>query len=390
MVFSDQLRFHLLSIPHTVTGSEWSVCPFTTKVWKFAKMMKSRGHHIIHYGHEHSKVDCDEHVTLITNEDFTTAYGDYNWREKSLYHFANTGDHCHKKFNTLAVVEVKKRLHMKDFVLCFWGSGHMAAGMELVKDERAIVVEPGVGYNIDQCFAPYKVFESYAHRHQYTGFNNGHAPSWYDGVVPLACDKDQFTVSKVKEDYFLYIGRIINDKGLDKIIVACNHLGVRLKVAGQPAENLSRLGVPITDNIEYVGLVGVEDRRELMSKAKGFICLSSYIEPFGSAIVEAMMSGCPVITPDWGAFTETVEHGKTGYRIRNGDQLIWAIENIDKIDPGVCREWAVKNYGLDRVSRMFEDYFYSLKLNLSYEWGWWTISNERTNLDSLVKDSSML
>ena len=65
-----KLRFHILGIPHTITGPEWSICPFTTKVWKFAKMMKKRGHHIIHYGHEHSNVDCDEHVTLITNKDF--------------------------------------------------------------------------------------------------------------------------------------------------------------------------------------------------------------------------------------------------------------------------------------------------------------------------------
>ena len=41
-----KLRFHVLGIPHTITGPEWSVCPFTTKVWKFAKMMKEKGHFI--------------------------------------------------------------------------------------------------------------------------------------------------------------------------------------------------------------------------------------------------------------------------------------------------------------------------------------------------------
>jgi len=163
-----------------------------------------------------------------------------------------------------------------------------------------------------------------------------------------------------------------------------------LKVAGSPSDGLEKLGVEITDNIEYVGLAGVEERKELMSKAKGFFCISTYSEPFGAAVVEAMLSGCPVITSDWGGFTETVVHGKTGYRVRNFDQLLWAIKNVDKIDPQVCRKWAESNYGMEKISSMFEEYFYSLKLNLCYEWGWYTINPNRNNLDWLEKDYSML
>ena len=48
------------------------------------------------------------------------------------------------------------------------------------------------------------------------------------------------------------------------------------------------------------------------------------------------------------------------------------------------------NYGLDKVSDMFEEYFYNLKLNLSYEWKWWTIDSNKDNLDYLKKDYSML
>ena len=386
----NKLRFHILGIPHTITGPEWSVCPFTTKVWKFAKMMKKKGHYVIHYGHEQSIVDCDEHVTLINNQDFKDAYGDYNWKEKGLYHYQKNDDLCHIKFNTLAIIEIKERLQQDDFVLCFWGKGHYHVGSFFMKDKRAIVVEPGVGYGLDQTFCDYKIFESYATMHQYIGKINTYAPSWYNTVVPLTSDESQFSVSENKENYFLHLGRIDKCKGLDIAIRACNHLGVKLKVAGSPSDGLEKLGVELTDNIEYVGLAGVEERRELMSKAKGFFCISTYAEPFGSAVVEAMLSGCPVITSDWGAFTETVIHGFTGYRIRNFNQLICAMKNIDKIDPHVCRKWAENNYGLDKVSDMFEEYFYNLKLNLSYEWKWWTIDSNKDNLDYLKKDYSML
>ena len=47
-------------------------------------------------------------------------------------------------------------------------------------------------------------------------------------------------------------------QGIRYSIRACNHLGIKLKVAGTPSDGLEKLGVEITDNIEYVGLAGVE------------------------------------------------------------------------------------------------------------------------------------
>ena len=102
--------------------------------------MKEKGHYIIHYGHKDS-VDCDEHVTLITNEDFKEAYGDYNWKEKGLYYYQRNNDHCHIKFNRLAIKEVEKRLNEQDFILCL-GSSHYDVGSHFMENNKGIVVEP--------------------------------------------------------------------------------------------------------------------------------------------------------------------------------------------------------------------------------------------------------
>ena len=93
------------------------------------------------------------------------------------------------------------------------------------------------------------------------------------------------------------------------------------------------------------------------------------------------MSGCPVITTDWGAFPEIVAHGYTGYRVRTMDQALWAAKHVHLIDPQVCRKWAVDNYSMERVGGMYEEYFSSL-LDLWHE-GWYASHPEREGVDWL-------
>ena len=69
--------------------------------------------------------------------------------------------------------------------------------------------------------------------------------------------------------------------------------------------------------------------------------LTYYLEPFGNMIIEANLSGTPVITTDWGAFPEIVTNGKTGYRLRDFKSLINAIKSIDQINLVDCRNWGL-------------------------------------------------
>ena len=66
------MRFHIPSIPHTITSKEHSACAFTQNIVNFCAMMSRRGHEIIHYGHRNSKVECAELVAVIEPEHTTS------------------------------------------------------------------------------------------------------------------------------------------------------------------------------------------------------------------------------------------------------------------------------------------------------------------------------
>jgi len=93
--------------------------------------------------------------------------------------------------------------------------------------------------------------------------------------------------------------------------------------------------------------------------------------------------GTPVLTSDFGAFTETIQHGKTGFRCRTIEEFVWAAKNADKLKPEDCREWAAANYSMERVSDMYEEYFH--RIASLWGEGWYAENEARIDLNWLRK-----
>ena len=69
-------------------------------------------------------------------------------------------------------------------------------------------------------------------------------------------------------------------------------------------------------------------------------------------MVEALMSGTPVICSDRGACPEIIS-SDVGFVCRNRDELVAAVNRISEIPPRVCRDKAMQDY---HYLRMAADY----------------------------------
>ena len=362
---TDKFRFHVLGVPHTVSSTEYSACAFTQKVVKFSKMMTERGHEVIHYGHEDSNLVCTEHVTVTTNTDLKIAYGDHDWR-RTFFKYDHQ-DHAYQTFYKNAIREIGLRKRSNDFILPFWGNY-----MKIICDAHPdlICVEPGIGYAGGH-WAPYKVFESYAIYHAYCGLESvSHCnQKWYDVVIPNYFDLNDFEPYQPKDDYFLFLGRVYEGKGVNIAVQVTEAIGAKLIIAGQGS--LLDMGYDkIPEHVTEFGYASIEQRKQLMARAKGGFVPSLYNEPFGGVQIEMLLSGTPTITTDWGAFTENNIHGLTGFRCRTFNDFVDAANRIDEINPRNCVEFARRNFSFDRVGEMYEKYFQDV-LNIHGANGWY-------------------
>jgi hypothetical protein len=75
-------------------------------------------------------------------------------------------------------------------------------------------------------------------------------------------------------------------------------------------------------------------------------------------------------------------NGVTGYRCRTFEHFTWAARNIHNIDPYARRAWSERNFSLERVADMYDEYFFSVR-NIFGGKGWYQQNAVRQDLDWL-------
>lgn len=114
-----------------------------------------------------------------------------------------------------------------------------------------------------------------------------------------------------KNSGFLFVGRVTSDKGADIALSAANDVGEALTVVGDG--ELAASGAAFYQNATFMGWKQPEEIAEIAKSMRAIMVPSRVNEPFGLVILEAAMSGLPVIVSDRAALSSDVERMGFGH-----------------------------------------------------------------------------
>lgn len=124
-----------------------------------------------------------------------------------------------------------------------------------------------------------------------------------------------------EDDYYLFLGRLVEEKGVGTLIDAWTILKAklgekcpRLVIAGTGPEE-SRMLTACTRNkhIEAAGFVAGEAKQRLLRGCRAVLAPSIWWEPLGLIVYEAYDYGKPVVAARSGGLVETVQEGEGGF-----------------------------------------------------------------------------
>jgi glycosyltransferase involved in cell wall biosynthesis len=112
-------------------------------------------------------------------------------------------------------------------------------------------------------------------------------------------------------DYFLYLGRLYSEKGVDTLLEAWRDAPGKLLIVGDGPE-AAHLRASAPSGVEFVGVVSPDRVEQIMGRARAMLVPSRWYEAAPRSILEAFAAGVPVVASGFGALPELIQDGVNG------------------------------------------------------------------------------
>jgi glycosyltransferase involved in cell wall biosynthesis len=199
-------------------------------------------------------------------------------------------------------------------------------------------------------------------------------------ATPLAVGADR-RPAPAKGEHLVVVGRVTRCKGQAAAARLAHDTGAEVVLAGpvgpyhRPDELAGEVDEgnpdvrywreevePLVDGrrVRWLGTVAGTDRDELVATARASLVPIDWEEPGGTAVVESLAVGTPVVGFRRGCLPELVEHGRTGLLVEPGDEaaLAAAVGDVGTLDPDACRREAARRFTparmADRYLRLYD------------------------------------
>lgn len=167
-----------------------------------------------------------------------------------------------------------------------------------------------------------------------------------------------------KREYFLWLGRICEEKGPHHALDVAHASGERMILAGEvypflyhqkfhAREVLPRLR-RAKQRARFISKPSFDEKLDLLRNAKALLLTSTVEETSSLVAMEAAACGTPVIGLRRGAIPEVVREGVTGLLAENFEEMQKLLARVGEIDPEECRRYAVEHYSAAAMADGYE------------------------------------
>jgi glycosyltransferase involved in cell wall biosynthesis len=188
--------------------------------------------------------------------------------------------------------------------------------------------------------------------------------------VPNSIDVTAFESAEDSGDAFVYLGRLVPEKGVATLVRAAAKARVRLRIVGTGPEEagLRKLAQELEGEVEFTGYLSGAELRAAISSARAVVIPSEWYENAPLSVMEASALGRPVIGADIGGIPELIRNEETGlvFESANVEALAEVLARVERL-PGASlrgmgaagREWMRTEFSpalyRERMSNIYDE-----------------------------------
>jgi len=162
----------------------------------------------------------------------------------------------------------------------------------------------------------------------------------YNGLDP-----QEYRFEGAKSDYFIFLAkaswRVKNVKGAIRL---ARSRKVPLHILGG-----TRRWLPHWRGIHWEGILDGQKKADWIAGAKALLFPILWNEPFGLAVIEALVSGTPVIATRRGSMPELVT-SEVGRLCDTESDFLTAIDQIQSVSSERCRQWVWDHFHYQKMA----------------------------------------
>jgi glycosyltransferase involved in cell wall biosynthesis len=198
-------------------------------------------------------------------------------------------------------------------------------------------------------------------------------------VIHHGLDPSRFRWTTRPAPFVCFVGRFAREKGVHTAIDAAELAGVPIMVAGEVHPRDREFGLAEVEprlgraHVTFLGCIGSGQKVPLLRDARALLAPIEWNEPFGLTLIEAMLSGCPVVAFRRGSVPELIEHGVTGLIADSLDELVGFIRPggpVDRLDRQAIRATATARFNHRRMTAEYERLYDQARAELTTGGRW--------------------